>query len=146
MSAVCQNPACRKPLPPKDYNGPERRWCGDRCRKTQYHGQCGQCGSRTIGTAGGVDRAPEICRTCHNENEHQARKWTPEVIIAAIQRWTVLHGETPSAREWLTAEHASRREWPPCSVVQREFGSWSAGIAAAGFTPRRRGERKAMMS
>lgn len=61
--------------------------------------------------------------------------WTPERIIASIQSWAEKHGRHPLAVEWTRAapEHPAR------PTVERLFGSWNAGMAAAGFEGRRSG-------
>ncbi len=67
------------------------------------------------------------------------RHWTRERIIAAICRWTARRGFPPTAAEW---QQRSRerggglievvRMWPSVSTVIDEFGSWAAGLEAAG--------------
>jgi len=59
-------------------------------------------------------------------------------VIAAIQKYHRLHGRTPAARDWLHGPSG----WPYTASVQSLFGSWNAAIAAAGFIPRRVGERE----
>lgn len=41
-----------------------RKWCSERCRKSQYAGSCIDCGAPTNGTAGGHKRTPERCVEC----------------------------------------------------------------------------------
>jgi hypothetical protein len=57
----CQ--ACGKPLPPDKTNRP-RKWCSDRCRKTQYAMPCVDCGTATNGSWGRGPRAPQRCHAC----------------------------------------------------------------------------------
>jgi len=72
----------------------------------------------------------EVCRTCSIE---QRRYWTRERIIASMHEWEAEYGHQPSARNWLIDNAGT--QYPSCTVVQKIFGSWSAGIKAAGFTP-----------
>jgi hypothetical protein len=140
MSGLCQNPACGKPLPPRKAPGRARKWCCDRCRKSQYAGVCVDCGGPTEGIASGYAKATTRCRACDEEMRHATRKWTPETVVETIRRWAVEHdGTPPSATDWLYS--ASGGVWPSVAAVQREFGTWNKAIAAAGFTPRRVGHR-----
>ena len=59
--------------------------------------------------------------------------WTEWRIIAAFQRWEAKHGEPPRARDWARGVP----EYPAKSTVEKVFGSWNAGLVAAGFPPRR---------
>jgi hypothetical protein len=61
--------------------------------------------------------------------------WTREAIIEAIQAEYERTGLPPSCDEWRrgTDDH------PPAIRVQRTFGSWRAGIEAAGLKPRTSG-------
>lgn len=58
--------------------------------------------------------------------------WTRERIVEALDEWADAHGSPPSMFEW----RRSGDSHPPASVVQERFGSWRAGLAAAGMTPR----------
>ncbi len=64
-------------------------------------------------------------------------RWTPDLIVYAIDLWARKHLRAPRAAEWDRAgtDHPSRQ------TVQRVFGSWNAGIAAAGYVPRPPGRR-----
>lgn len=113
-------------------------WLGDpdgsklRARKDSYRGTCVDCGGPTDGS-NGPGSAPERC--CHCA-PRAAMTWTGETIVAAIQRWARLHnGAPPTSYEWNPAMGRSGRARRPLdySAVQREFGSWSEGIRAAGF-------------
>jgi hypothetical protein len=68
--------------------------------------------------------------------------WTRERIIEAAKTWQRLYGKFPTATDWNPA--AARRHgqrvrverfeaglWPYLNTVTREFGSWSAAVAAA---------------
>lgn len=121
-----------------------RRWCSQRCRKrTLYTGTCGRCGGETYN---GTASPPELC--CHCAPKRRT-KWTAERVIERIRRWAELHGEPPAAHEWAPAPSVRARypgaawkeierrlaagQWPSVNAVQAVFGSWSAGLQAAGF-------------
>jgi hypothetical protein len=73
--------------------------------------------------------------------------WTAERIIDSIDRWAGTHAEPPTADDW----RVGMQDWkgpfgpyrprghPSATMVAHVFGSWSAGLTAAGFTPRPRG-------
>jgi hypothetical protein len=65
-------------------------------------------------------------------------RWTPELIVYAIELWHRQHLRLPTTDEWDRAgvNHPSR------VTVIRRFGSWNAGMAAAGFRPRPPGHRR----
>ena len=57
-------------------------------------------------------------------------------LIERIQKWALIHGgRPPTANDW----NPKKEGWPSSSLVQRVFGSWSAGMAAAGFPALRAG-------
>jgi hypothetical protein len=62
-------------------------------------------------------------------------RWTPDTIVYAICLWHRKHQSPPVTSQW---EHAGENH-PSHQTVRRVFGSWNAGIAAAGFQPRPRG-------
>lgn len=116
-----------------------------------YGGECVDCGAPTNGSDGRGPHASKRCRECGARRSGETRTvWTREKIIAAILEWVALYGEPPAIPDWhpYAAEHqlsdAKRAarfrggDWPSAESVIREFGSWNAGIAAAGFTPRAR--------
>jgi len=112
-------------------------------------GTCKHCGAATTGSRGRAN-APERCRSCAYEED---AVWTRAALIFAIQEWAHEHGEPPAMHDWNphTARHylhdetrARRFEeadgaWPWCTYVVRVFGTWNAGIEAAGFAPRATG-------
>jgi len=58
--------------------------------------------------------------------------WTPEEILVALRAYAAEFGETPAKQEL---------EWPPAGypssrTVRRHFGSFTAGLKAAGLQPR----------
>lgn len=58
--------------------------------------------------------------------------WTCERIVEALTEWAIVHGGPPSMTEW----HRAGESHPPATTVQQRFGSWRAGLAAAGMVPR----------
>jgi hypothetical protein len=55
-------------------------------------------------------------------------RWSRAEIIAAIRGFHAVHGRPPRKQEWESAS-------PSASMVLRTFGSFSAGVRAAGFKP-----------
>lgn len=143
--SVCQR--CGRELPAPKPPSPPRKWCSERCRKRQYDRECVDCGCRIDGTTPG--RSGDRCRHCSNVVSGAQRKaWTREAIIAAIREYAVRYGQPPTQTD-RSPTHATalglgdRVErlradgcWPTFMSVVREFGSWNAGIAVAGFEPR----------
>lgn len=132
---VCQAPDCDETfeVPLKG----RKLWCSELCRRrTVYGDTCKSCGARTDGSRG-PGRAPEYCNRCMNRV--LKGKWDRDSIIAAIQAWVETHGETPSAGEWQKAQHPVH---PTVSTVAKYFGTWNAGIEAAGFKSRRVGRKR----
>lgn len=145
---------CGTELPPKTWQGRDRLWCSDRCRKqTLYSRPCADCGEPMNGSDGNSPNASVRCVSCANKVNGAARTvWTREAILAAIREWAAEYGEPPrqadwnpvQARNYLHDERRARRfeeaggRWPWFTKVVREFGSWNAAIAAAGFNPRQR--------
>jgi hypothetical protein len=84
-------------------------------------------------------------------------KWTEEEVLAAIRSYVAERGIVPAATDfhpgdcvrsarisaarsqaWLErADHARENVYPWPATVAKLFGSWSAAVRAAGFTPRR---------
>jgi DNA-binding CsgD family transcriptional regulator len=130
---VCKG--CGTALPPKTWQGRDRVWCSERCRKRQYDLTCVECGGRVDGTT--PSKIPNldepVCASC--AAGHYAI-WTPEAIVCAIQEWADEHGGIPpSANDWWRARaRGYSGACNPNHVIAR-FGSWNAGIRAAGFTP-----------
>lgn len=124
-------------------------------RRKRYQGECVICGKATDGS-NGRDRAPRYCiEHLKLDKEYRARliKWPEARIIACIQDWNEMYGEPPAAPDWGPTiargqlhdeERANRFEaaegrWPWFTIVVRRFGSWNAGIVAAGLEPRQSG-------
>ncbi len=124
--------------------------------KQRRRGICEVCGAETKYNGIGINGASRICATCSHEKQHEERKWTRERIIRAFQRFHAETGRVPrtSDKIGLYESQVARfsgtriREMeqaqelglilPPHQFVKREFGSWDAGLAAAGM-PRSRG-------
>lgn len=110
---------------------------GERKRKNRYRGTCEDCGAATDGS-NGPTKAPTVCKDCAAIRQHEARHWTPERIIAAIQRFAREHGRPPTSTDW---NHARRQDGYPATtrVYQSQtnqaplFASWADAIVAAGF-------------
>jgi hypothetical protein len=75
----------------------------------------------------------------------EGKTWTKDRIIKAMQQWKHQHGRSPSVRQWAGGSAGNgtfpRKDRPNASTVQYLFGSWSAGLEAAGLqsNPRGRG-------
>ncbi len=137
----------------------------ERCRETsrlakqRRRGKCKVCGGETRYNGVGVNGASDICASCSHEKQHEERKWTRERIIRAFQRFQAATGRTPrvSDKQGIYESQVLRfsgtriREFeqvqelglvlPPHQFVKREFGSWAAGLAAAGMEPSRGGAK-----
>lgn len=62
------------------------------------------------------------------------RRWSDREILVAMCAFYGRSGRPPRSHEWLLPG-----PWPNTKTVQRRFGSWSAALAAAGFTHVSRG-------
>ncbi|CAB4173873.1 hypothetical protein UFOVP1186_10 [uncultured Caudovirales phage] len=78
---------------------------------------------------------PVFIRECGMTPLSDRVEWTREMVVDAMFRWRYLHGELPRSGEWNTRGLADG--FPARSTVRRLFGSWNAGIVAAGYMPRR---------
>ena len=118
-------------------------------RRKGYAGTCADCGGETYG-GDGPGKARERCRDCLNRHQHETRQWTKATVLAGIQRFAERYGRQPVASDFLVGEpsaiKAEQREryhrdgdYPPYSVIQREFGTWADAIEAAGFPRPRAG-------
>ena len=56
-------------------------------------------------------------------------KWTRDLVIAALRRDAKRRGRSPTRGDWGTA----RRTRPQSGTVEALFGSWNAGLRAAGL-------------
>lgn len=138
---------CSGPIPKGKRS--QARFCSARCRRDNFAANpanripCAVCGKPTSQTPGQSGARPGMrCSGC-------VKTWTREAIIAAIRSFAAEFGEPPATPDWnptqarilhneARAGRAEERagEWPHAWTVRREFGSWAAGLRAAGFTPR----------
>lgn len=65
-------------------------------------------------------------------------QWTRESIVEALQRWAAEHGRQPTQEDW----HIAGVDYPRARLVAARFGTWSAGLAAAGMRARRGPRRR----
>lgn len=116
----------------------------DAKRKEKRFGLCEGCGRKTF-NAGSTP--PRHCAECAPAAH---AKWSPEKVIAKMREWHGIYGRPPSTLDWnpasarlhptLSEEAAERKtkrfeegDWPWVTTVERYFGSWTAGLTAAGF-------------
>lgn len=123
-------------------------------RKRSYGRACVVCGRRTDGSNGRA-AAPRYCRehAASSPEVREARtKWPKSRIIACIRWWADEYGSPPAIIDWNPyfarhkvhdEERARRAERliangtiPWFTTVVFHFGSWSAGLEAAGFARR----------
>lgn len=108
----------------------------EKARKERYRGVCNDCGGLTTYPYH-KGRLTTRCSACQKRKQHEERKWTRERIIADFRKWNEIHGEPPVAMDWLYySSDGGDREWPHVACVQKEFGSWSNAMEAAGFKRR----------
>lgn len=129
----------------------KRVWCSERCRKlTLYSRKCPDCG-KTINTDGSVTRVSERCVQCNAEH---VKAMTRIYIMESFREWHEMFGVPPTAIDWhmamarnimdrapnyarkvINRHESTGRSWPSATTVISHFGSWSAGLRAAGFEP-----------
>jgi hypothetical protein len=116
---------------------------GEKARavKARYVGVCRDCGAYTQPRNGKGD-AYAYCKRCHPGAAE--RRWTRELVLAAMLEWRGRFGGLPSSYDW-SRTHARRRgeealrrlaagQWPAASVVSAVFGTWALARAAAAET------------
>lgn len=121
----------------------------DRARKDSYADPCVECGAKTSGSNGHIEKPR--CVKCAARAAGAAKTvWTREAVIAAMRAWHAEFGEAPSVNCWGMAAYtvgdeerqAVYRERnaagliPHAQSVIRLFGTWNAGVVAAGLKPR----------
>jgi hypothetical protein len=104
-----------------------------RAVRARYKGECVDCGAET--RSSGTSKPSPRCPSCAVEH---MRKWTREKVVAEFHRFNAEYGRPPTATEWFKHRDDG---YPTTNTVILLFGSWSEGMLAAGFTPRRSGER-----
>lgn len=95
-----------------------------RSRKDGYRGECDTCGGPTDGS-NGPGRASVRCITC--------RMWTPEAILEALRAWGDDHGGIPPREIDARVGMEGHGRLPYETTVRKLFGSWNAGLLAAGY-------------
>jgi Homing endonuclease associated repeat len=65
-------------------------------------------------------------------------RWTPELIVYALDLWHRRYMRPPTKRQWARAGD----DHPSSMTVKRVFGSWNAAVQAAGLRPRGPGGRR----
>jgi AcrR family transcriptional regulator len=103
---------------------------GEKARavKARYQGVRRGCGAYTQPRNGKGD-AYRYCKRCHPGAIQ--RKWTPELVIAAMLRWLSRYGRLPSSYDWsrthsrqrggVALRRLSEGQWPAASVVTALF-------------------------
>lgn len=115
-------------------------------RKRCYERACTGCG-KTI-NPNGIKREATRCVKCNGEH---SREMTRQWVLDSMHEWAETFGAPPSSIDWnpaLARNHtkgycawkadryeATGRPWPSPSTVIDHFGTWNAGLEAAGFTP-----------
>src|ERR1700740_3259703 len=112
---------------------------GEKARtvKARYVGVCRGCGAYTQPRNGKGD-AYAYCKACHPGAIE--RRWTLEVVLAAMREWRDRYGRLPSSYDW-SRTHARRRggqalerldvcDWPSAVVLTDVFGPWETARAA----------------
>lgn len=117
-------------------------------------GACVDCGSPTGRSCGVPAKRCNYCRKSFEQSDAYRASvtvWTRERIVERIRWWVETFGEPSAITDWSPTHARDDRDFEKArlgeeliatgeipwfmSVVNR-FGSWNAGIAAAGFTPR----------
>lgn len=144
MTGVCKG--CGGPLP-ASRGGRPRKWCSDRCRKSQYAQPCVDCGGPTKDGSGGRVAEPR-CVPCGNKLSGEKRSMTDEYLIGCLRDFAERYGRPPCRVDFdpFHARHirhdedraraAERDGRQNATTFVRHFGSWNAAMRAAGFEPR----------
>lgn len=121
-----------------------------RARKDSYSQPCPGCGAPLSGSDGPAG-LPELCAACMTGRQHAERYWTADRIMEAFRAFAERFGRPPSASDTnglmpsqvvklsderiaeLREVRDSGFELPHPYLAKREFGSWKAALAAAGF-------------
>ncbi len=106
-----------------------------------------ECTSATLRNYGLRDDPERTRQRCAEHARGLNKRWTPDLIVAAIADWAELYGAPPAAADWNPAmarrqgrpdraERHAAGDWPYYRSVVDYFGSWSAAIEAAGWHAR----------
>jgi hypothetical protein len=90
-------------------------------------GRCAECGAYVVT---GAERCPP-CAARHARPPERTRA----EVIEAIRSWTAETGRPPRQADWPSVNGA---RWPSYMTVTTHFGTWRAGLEAAGFRANRR--------
>ncbi|MBA2350048.1 MAG: helix-turn-helix domain-containing protein [Solirubrobacterales bacterium] len=112
----------------RDLADPDREVA--RAARARRTATCPGCGGPMSPSEGGD--GPDACWDCALELRRGAARLR---VVVEMGRWFEEQGRPPTVGDWREAAGA----WPAPSAVQRLFGSWSHGLVASGFPPRKRG-------
>ncbi len=101
-----------------------------RAARARRTATCPGCRGPMSPSEGGT--GPTACWDCALELRRGSARMR---VVVEMGRWHQLHGRPPTVGDWREAAGT----WPAPSAVQRLFGSWSDGLVASGFPPRKRG-------
>jgi hypothetical protein len=108
-------------------------------RAYRHAGICPRCGGPKVRHDA---RTCVLCVHADAPSIDEVRAW----VVERLRAWTDETGTPPRATDWSCAmdgtESRWEREyamWPTIPTVQRAFGSWNAGLAAAGLELHRQG-------
>jgi hypothetical protein len=101
-----------------------RKWCSERCRKSQYAGTCDTCGGPTDGTTPSRGVATR-CAVCI--------QWTPEGVLEALRDWGEDHGGVPPRCVDAQPDGEGHGRLPYELTVRKHFGGWNVALLAAGY-------------
>jgi hypothetical protein len=91
--------------------------------------RCGGCSERGTPRCAPPDCPSPACRP---------RRWEEQSIIQALRALATEHGRAPTYAE---LERCDRARYPSPKTVATRFGSWQAGLCAAGLAPAGRAAR-----
>lgn len=98
----------------------------DRARRDRYTGTCSDCGART-NNGGAAVGPPERCTNCTNP------RWTREAILDALRDWGEESGGIPPREVDSHPGAEGHGRLPYWGTVASHFGTWNAGLLAAGY-------------
>ena len=96
---------------------------------------CRDCGAPVV--------TAERCRRCAARRGRRPA-WTRAEVRRAVRAWAREHGRPPTSADWTPTADPARKggreypRWPSYVMVETLFGSWRAGVEAAGFRTSRR--------
>jgi Homing endonuclease associated repeat/Phosphotransferase enzyme family len=82
------------------------------------------------------DRARREARSSRRRTRPANAPWTEAEAVAALQSWAQTHGRAPTAEEWrYSGGRSGDGAHPQANTVRLLFGTYAAGVAAAGLEP-----------